>query len=79
MINSSGNNILLLILSIMIARIYVVHILSYNCTEFKKVPLNIESSTTAASDSSLNLEGTICSRNSAPFYIVTYYIKWVTT
>ena len=26
----------------MIARIYVVHILSYNCTEFKKVPLNLE-------------------------------------
>ena len=50
MINSSGNNILLLILSIMIARTYLVHILSYNCTEFQKVPLNIESSTTAASD-----------------------------
>ena len=32
MMNSSGNNILLL----MIARIYVVHILSYNCTEFQK-------------------------------------------
>ena len=46
------NVIMLLILSIMIARIYVVHILSYNCTEFKKVPLNMESSTTAASDSS---------------------------
>ena len=43
------NVIMLLILSIMIARIYVVHILSYNCTEFKKVPLNIEISTTAAS------------------------------
>ena len=36
------NVIMLLILSIMIARIYVVHILSYNCTEFKKVPLNLE-------------------------------------
>ena len=50
MINPLGNNILLLILSIMIARIYLVHILSYNCTEFQKVPLNIGSSTTAASD-----------------------------
>ena len=41
MIDSSENNVLLLILSIMIARIYVVHILSYTCTEFQKVPLNI--------------------------------------
>ena len=49
MIDSSENNILLLILSIMIARIYVVHILSYTCTEFQKVPLNIESSSFFAS------------------------------
>ena len=23
--------------------------------------------------------GTVCPKNSDPFYIVTYYIKWVTT
>ena len=23
--------------------------------------------------------GTVCPRNSEPFYVVTYYIKWVTT
>ena len=24
-------------------------------------------------------DGTVCPRSSDPFYIVTYYIKWVTT
>ena len=27
----------------------------------------------------LVLDGTICPRSIDPFYIVTYYIKWVTT
>ena len=27
----------------------------------------------------LIVDATMCPRNSYPFYIVTYYIKWVTT